>query len=134
MLLAYKEYPLPDLSAQSQAKVAYLILQGFEKNYRWFTRITGGAQKRFEQANWLATQKAMKERIAIYEQSEADVVAEIYQLINPLQQDRDFWRGLKEHFLQLLDHHPQFELAKKRLDKILKDYHSDEVDYFPLRK
>ncbi|MFB1036560.1 MAG: 5'-deoxynucleotidase [Sinobacterium sp.] len=24
----------------------------------------------------------------------------------------------------------EFELAKKRLDKILKDYHSSEVDYF----
>lgn len=24
----------------------------------------------------------------------------------------------------------EFELAKKRLDKMLKDYHSDEVDYF----
>ncbi len=27
----------------------------------------------------------------------------------------------------------EFKLAKKRLDKILKDYHSDEVDYFLTR-
>ena len=27
----------------------------------------------------------------------------------------------------------EFKLAKKRLDKILKEYHSDEVDYFLTR-
>lgn len=103
---------MTDFNHQIQAKVAYLILQGFEKNYRWFSRITGGAQNRFEQAQWRATQHAVKERIAIYEQSEADVVAEIYHLINPLHQERAFWCELKEQFLTQLDQHPQFELAE----------------------
>lgn len=103
---------MTDFNHQIQAKVAYLILQGFEKNYRWFSRITGGAQNRFEQAQWRATQHAVKERIAIYEQSEADVVTEIYHLINPLHQERAFWCELKEQFLTQLDQHPQFELAE----------------------
>ena len=50
-------------------KVAYQILSHFDKSYRWFTRITRGAQSRFEQGQWKEIQLASKERITIYEQS-----------------------------------------------------------------
>lgn len=110
---------MTDSTPTIQEKVAYQIIQGFEKNYRWFSRITSGAQYRFEQAQWRATQHAVKERIAIYEQSEADVVAEIYQLIQPLQQDQAFWCALKDAFLMLLDQHPQFELAETFYNSVI---------------
>ncbi|MCC2618309.1 bifunctional isocitrate dehydrogenase kinase/phosphatase [Aestuariibacter halophilus] len=106
-------------NTQIQAKVAYQILQGFEKSYRWFTRITRGAQERFEQAQWQETHKAVKERIAIYEQSLSDVVAEIYQQIHPHQKDEAFWHGLKSAFMDTLDDHPQFELAETFYNSVI---------------
>lgn len=100
-------------------KVAYQILQGFEKNFRWFSRITKGAQQRFEQAQWQATHLAIKERIATYDQSLSDVVAEIYQQIHPHQQDKAFWQSLKTAYANLLDQHPQFELAETFYNSVI---------------
>lgn len=102
-----------------QEKVAYLILQGFEKNYRWFSRITSGAQQRFEQADWEGALKAAKERISIYEKSEAAVVAEIYQLIHPQQEALAFWQELKLAFQNLLTGHPQYELAETFYNSVI---------------
>ncbi len=101
------------------AKVAYQILNGFDKNYRWYTRITRGAQSRFEQGQWAATQQAVKERISIYEQSLSDVVSEIYQQIHVHHQDLAFWQQLKQHFLHLLDRHPQYELAETFYNSVI---------------
>jgi isocitrate dehydrogenase kinase/phosphatase len=110
---------LPHSSNQFQSKVAYHILGGFDKSYRWFCRITGGAQQRFEQALWRETQLAIKERIHIYEQSLSDVVAEIYQQILPHQQNNEFWVGLKAQYLKLLNDHPQFELAETFYNSVI---------------
>ena len=93
-------------------KVAYQILSHFDKSYRWFTRITRGAQERFEKGNWKETQLASKERITIYEQSLSDAVAEIYQLTQVHQKDDAFWQELKKVFALQLEGHPQFELAE----------------------
>jgi isocitrate dehydrogenase kinase/phosphatase len=106
-------------STQLHAKVAYQILGGFDKSYRWYCRITSGAQQRFEHAQWKATQDAVKERISIYEQSLADTVAEIYQLVSPHQQERHFWMVLKNHYLSLLSDHPQFELAETFYNSVI---------------
>ena len=101
------------------AKVAYQILNGFDKSYRWFTRITRGAQDRFEQGQWKSTQLAVKERITIYEQSLSDIVAEIYQQVHVHQQDDEFWIALKQHFTLLLDRHPQYELAETFFNSVI---------------
>ena len=93
-------------------KVAYQILSHFDKSYRWFTRITRGAQERFEKGNWKETQAASKERITIYEQSLSDAVAEIYQMTEVHQKDDGFWQELKKAFATHLEGHPQFELAE----------------------
>lgn len=110
---------MTEISPSVQAKVAYLILCGFEKNYRWFSRITKGAQDRFEHAQWKANQLAMRERIAIYKKSVTDTVSEIYQLIPPHQQDKQFWVALKQNYLEILDQHPQFELAETFFNSVI---------------
>ena len=74
-------------------KAAYLVLSHFDKSYRWFTRITRGAQQRFEKGNWKETQLASRERINIYEQSLSDAVAEIYHLTSVHKKDDVFWTG-----------------------------------------
>ena len=100
-------------------KVAYQILSHFDKSYRWFTRITRGAQERFEKGNWKETQLASKERITIYEQSLSDAVAEIYQLTQVHQKDDAFWQELKKVFALQLEGHPQFELAETFYNSVI---------------
>lgn len=100
-------------------KVAYLIISNFDKSYRWFTRITRGAQHRFEEAQWKETQSASRERIAIYEQSLSDAVAEIYHLIEVHQKDDGFWQQMKKSYARLLEGHPQFELAETFYNSVI---------------
>ncbi|MBT0585478.1 bifunctional isocitrate dehydrogenase kinase/phosphatase [Alteromonas oceanisediminis] len=111
-------------------KVAYQILNGFDKSFRWYSRITRGAQSRFEQGQWAATHQAVKERITIYEQSLSDIVSEIYQLIHVHQQNHQFWVDLKSRFTRLLDNHPQFELAEtffnSVIGRVFKHQHIDD--------
>ncbi|WP_340678602.1 isocitrate dehydrogenase kinase/phosphatase AceK regulatory subunit, partial [Paraglaciecola sp.] len=103
----------------STSQVAYQILTGFDKSYRWYSRITRGAQQRFEQAQWQATQQAVKERISIYEQSLSAAVSDIYQSVSPMQQNAEFWCSLKSEYLLLLDNHPQFELAETFYNSVI---------------
>ena len=100
-------------------KVAYLILHGFDKSYRWHSRITRDAQRRFEQAQWQETQKAVKERIAIYERTLSDAVGEIYQQVFPHQENNQFWLALKSRFQKLLSDHPQYELAETFYNSVI---------------
>ncbi|WJG08683.1 bifunctional isocitrate dehydrogenase kinase/phosphatase [Aliiglaciecola sp. LCG003] len=112
-----------------QQRVAYLILTGFEKNYRWFCRITSGAKSRFEQAQWQAAQFAVKERISIYEQSLSDTVAELYTLVNPHQQVLEFWQDVKRHFAAQLEQHPQYELAETFYNSVIgRVYKHNKID------
>ena len=73
----------------------------------------------FEQAQWNDTHKAIKERIAIYDKSLSEVVAEIYQQIHPHQQDDSFWIGLKQHYVDILNQHPQYELAETFYNSVI---------------
>jgi isocitrate dehydrogenase kinase/phosphatase len=100
-------------------KVAYLILHGFDKSYRRHSRITRDAQQRFEQALWQETQKAVKERIAVYERTLADAVGEIYQQVFPHQENNQFWLDLKTRYQKILSDHPQYELAETFYNSVL---------------
>ncbi|WP_334064521.1 bifunctional isocitrate dehydrogenase kinase/phosphatase [Alteromonas genovensis] len=100
-------------------KAAYLVLSHFDKSYRWFTRITRGAQQRFEKGNWKETQLASRERINIYEQSLSDTVAEIYHLTSVHKKDDVFWQELKKIFALQLEGHPQFELAETFFNSVI---------------
>ncbi|GAA0855680.1 bifunctional isocitrate dehydrogenase kinase/phosphatase [Aliiglaciecola litoralis] len=112
-----------------QEKIAYQILFGFEKNYRWFCRITSGAKQRFEQAQWKATQFAIKERISIYEQSLSDTVAELYNLLNPHKQSTAFWHEVKQQYAEQLNQHPQYELAETFYNSVIgRIYKHQKID------
>ncbi len=100
-------------------RIAYRILQHFDQSYRWFSRITRGAQERFEKGQWQATQSAVKERITIYETSLAEAVADIYQDITVHQQNDGFWQTMKQCYARSLDGHPQFELAETFYNSVI---------------
>ena len=98
---------------------AYQIISGFDKSYRWHSRITAGAKERFENERWAESQLAIKERIAIYEQSLMDIVIDLYQQVHPKQQDQHFWKAAKNQYTKLLNDHPQFELAETFYNSVI---------------
>lgn len=98
---------------------AYQIITGFDKSYRWHTHITADAKQRFENEQWAESQLAIKERIAIYEQSLTDIVIDLYQQVHPKQQNPSFWRAAKTQYSKLLNDHPQFELAETFYNSVI---------------
>jgi isocitrate dehydrogenase kinase/phosphatase len=107
-------------STDQQAKLlSYQILHGFDKSYRRFSRITSGAQERFENCEWAASGQGIKERITTYHQSLSEIVSEIYQHINPQSLPDGFWMACKEHYTKLLSDHPQFELAETFYNSVI---------------
>nr|WP_241664427.1 bifunctional isocitrate dehydrogenase kinase/phosphatase [Ningiella ruwaisensis] len=109
----------PGNVTQEPQKLAYQILSGFDKSYRLYSRITSGAQERFENCQWRASSIAIKERITIYHQSLSEIVTEIYQSIHPQQLPDTFWQQTKEHYTKLLSDHPQFELAETFYNSVI---------------
>ncbi|MFW8590553.1 bifunctional isocitrate dehydrogenase kinase/phosphatase [Glaciecola sp. 2405UD65-10] len=108
---------------QEETKVAqhlaYQIITGFDKSYRLFSRITAGAQKRFESSDWPASQQAIKDRITIYDQSLSEAVSDVYQRVHPRQQHKEFWLEAKAQYSRLLANHPQFELAETFYNSVI---------------
>ncbi|WP_018983286.1 bifunctional isocitrate dehydrogenase kinase/phosphatase [Salinimonas chungwhensis] len=104
---------------QSAQKIAFRIIQHFDKSYRWFSRITRGAQERFEKGLWQETVSASKERINVYEQSLSDAVADIYHDLSVHQQNDAFWHTMKQAYFSLLEGHPQFELAETFYNSVI---------------
>ncbi|MEG3766523.1 bifunctional isocitrate dehydrogenase kinase/phosphatase [Alteromonas sp. 14N.309.X.WAT.G.H12] len=100
-------------------KIAFQILTHFDKSYRWFTRITRGAQQRFENGEWSATQQASTDRINIYETCVSKATADIYHQVEIHQQNPAFWRAMKDAYSLLLGAHPQFELAETFYNSII---------------
>ncbi|WP_412971179.1 bifunctional isocitrate dehydrogenase kinase/phosphatase [Glaciecola sp. MF2-115] len=98
---------------------AYQIITGFDKSYRWHTHISADAKQRFENEQWAESQLAIKERIAIYEQSLTDIVIDLYQQVHPKQQNPSFWRAAKTQYSKLLKDHPQFELAETFYNSVI---------------
>jgi len=107
------------LLEETAKKLAYQILSGFDKSYRWYSRITSGAQERFEKCQWAESQQAIKERITIYHQSLSEVVTDVYQTIHPHQLPDAFWLSTKTYYSKLLTEHPQFELAETFYNSVI---------------
>ena len=104
---------------QPAQKIAFRIIQHFDKSYRWFSRITRGAQERFEKGQWQETIRASKERITVYEQSLSEAVADIYHDLTVHQKNDVFWRSMKQAYFSLLEGHPQFELAETFYNSVI---------------
>jgi len=122
---ANNQQPLDTIARQ----FAYQIITGFDKSYRWHSRITAGAKERFENEQWAESQRAIKERIAIYEQSLNDIVIDLYQQVYPKQQDQHFWKAAKSQYSKLLNDHPQFELAETFYNSVIgRIFKHDKID------
>ncbi len=98
----------PEIARQ----VAETILQGFNRHFDIFQRITSGARARFEAANWDAVHAASRERIVQYDRRIQETIANVKGLYTPDCQEAEFWREVKSQYRQLLLDHQQPELAE----------------------
>lgn len=92
--------------------IATTILQGFNRHFEIFQRITVGARQRFEDADWFAVQLASRERIVLYDQRIAETMTLIRDLYQIKTIDPDLWREVKYCYMRMLLDHPQPELAE----------------------
>ncbi|ACS84263.1 (Isocitrate dehydrogenase (NADP(+))) kinase [Musicola paradisiaca Ech703] len=97
--------------------VAQTILQGFDAQYGRFLEVTAGAQRRFEQADWLAVQQAMKQRIHLYDHH-VGLVVEQLRCITEQCYDADFVARVKQIYTGLLPDYPRFEIAESFFNSV----------------
>ncbi|CAM3200873.1 isocitrate dehydrogenase kinase/phosphatase [Xenorhabdus nematophila ATCC 19061] len=98
--------------------IAQTILQGFDAQYGRFLEVTSGAQKRFEQADWHAVQRAMKKRINLYDHHVGLVVEQLKCMHSALQQDEDYIAEVKSVYTRLLPDYPRFEIAESFFNSV----------------
>lgn len=94
------------------AHIASLILQGFDDYRREFQAITGGAQARFEGADWLGAQQAAADRITLYRQATHMTTETLGEMISPNQLPVEDWSVIKREFQTLIRKRPDFDLAE----------------------
>lgn len=92
--------------------IATTILQGFNRHFEIFQRITAGARQRFEAADWQAVQLASRERIVLYDRRIDETIALVRDLYNIRQLDTALWREVKSCYMRMLLDHQQPELAE----------------------
>lgn len=106
---------MPNITAQQTIlaqDIATTILQGFNRHFEIFHRITTGARQRFEDADWRAVQLASRERIVLYDRRVAETIALIRDLYQVKAIDTALWREVKHCYIRMLLEHQQPELAE----------------------
>lgn len=98
--------------------IARTILQGFDAQYGRFLEVTAGAQQRFEQADWLAVQQAMKARIHLYDRHVGLVVEQLRCITASQADDRAFLQRVKTIYTDLLPDYPRFEIAESFFNSV----------------
>ncbi|MDR1529311.1 MAG: bifunctional isocitrate dehydrogenase kinase/phosphatase [Burkholderiales bacterium] len=98
--------------------IAQTILQGFDAQYGRFLEITAGAQRRFENAEWQNVQKALKERIHLYDHHVELSVELITRMAGDEGHDPTFLAHVKDHYIERLADYPRFEIAESFFNSV----------------
>ena len=92
--------------------IAKTILNGFERHIYLFSEITQSAKQRFEQCLWSDVQKAAKDRTDFYDLRVKETLNTIKQDFFIQTLDNLLWQDVKTSYVDLLNNHPQPELAE----------------------
>ncbi len=103
---------------KTELLIAQTILQGFDAQYGRFLEVTSGAQQRFEQADWLAVQQAMKQRIHLYDHHVGLVVSQLKCITVPYFYDSTFTARVKRCYSELLPDYPRGEIAESFFNSV----------------
>ena len=100
--------PVKGLSTQ----IAATILNGFNRHFSIFSKITKGAKERFENADWEAERAASRERIKFYDTRVNDAIRDLQNLFDLEPFNSKLWFDVKREYVQLISNHLQPELAE----------------------
>ena len=92
--------------------IAHTLVDGFNKHYRLFRESSAQAKVRFETSNWLAAQRAVRERIAFYDERVDETVGLLHDKFRADKIDTNTWQLAKLLYIGLLINHKQPELAE----------------------
>ncbi|GAA0763794.1 bifunctional isocitrate dehydrogenase kinase/phosphatase [Ideonella azotifigens] len=93
-------------------EIARALLDGFDKHYRLFREASASAKQRFEQADWHGQQRAQRERIEFYDLRVAEAAERLQAEFEAGTLAMGIWQQVKLHYIGLLTHHHQPELAE----------------------
>lgn len=92
--------------------MAQAILDGFDKHYRLFRALSAGAKRRWEENDWVAVQRARRERIGMYDQRVREAVAAVRERFPATIREEALWPDIKRAYVGLLWDHKQPECAE----------------------
>jgi isocitrate dehydrogenase kinase/phosphatase len=92
--------------------IAQTLVDGFNKHYRLFRESSAGAKMRFETGDWLTAQRAVRERIAFYDERVDETVVLLQDQYRASEIDANTWQLAKLLYIGLLINHKQPELAE----------------------
>ncbi|MCH8501875.1 MAG: bifunctional isocitrate dehydrogenase kinase/phosphatase [Aliidiomarina sp.] len=93
-------------------RIARVILHGFHRHYQRFSAITAEAKFHFAQREWRALQRAARERISFYDLRVKETIALLRKDGIAEQPDEVLWQDVRTFYEELLQFHPQAELAE----------------------
>jgi isocitrate dehydrogenase kinase/phosphatase len=106
------------MDIQQTQEIARTILDGFERHYRLFQKITAGAMRRFESADWRTVQRVSRERIHYYDQRVDETLEQLHRRYGIRDPDEALWRRIKVEYVHLLHQHRQPELAETYFNSV----------------
>jgi isocitrate dehydrogenase kinase/phosphatase len=92
--------------------IAQALLDGFDKHYRLFRAASRAAKDRFESGDWAGQQRAVRDRIAFYDQRVRESAARLHGEFGAEFLDENTWAQAKLLYIGLLTNHKQPELAE----------------------
>jgi isocitrate dehydrogenase kinase/phosphatase len=92
--------------------IAETVLEGFDKHFRIFQKITAGAMGRFETEDWIAERDASRKRVFFYDKRADEAIETLREIFGPALEDMSVWKQVKMHYIMLLHEHKQPELAE----------------------
>ncbi|MDX1346126.1 MAG: isocitrate dehydrogenase kinase/phosphatase AceK regulatory subunit, partial [Sedimenticolaceae bacterium] len=101
------------LSSSALAEtIAETVLEGFNKHFRIFQKITAGAMGRFETEDWIAERDASRKRVLFYDKRADEAIETLREIFGPALDDMSIWKQVKALYTMLLQDHKQPELAE----------------------
>ncbi|WP_417615598.1 bifunctional isocitrate dehydrogenase kinase/phosphatase [Oceanisphaera sp.] len=108
--------------------VARVIMERFDDLYLHFLDVTGGAQARFEQQDWLAVQQAASQRIRLYDQHVKKTLHTIRDRRGGAPFSALELKAIKQAFNDLLIKHPNPEIAESFYNSIYRrSFHHQNI-------
>jgi len=92
--------------------IAQAMMDGFNRHYRLFRTESARAKHRFETRDWVAQQRAQRERIEFYDLRVRECVRRLTKEFQADRQPMPVWEQIKLHYIGLLVNHHQPELAE----------------------